>query len=232
MQINRDIFHLKIKCMIERLKIYIDSKGISVSSFEQKISASDGMIRRAVRNGTDIQSRWIENISDNYPDLNLIWLITGKGSMINKTMAEKEEQSKEINAAKYTRGIPLIPVDAFAGFGSENSKSVLEVECDHYIIPNLKDAEFLIQVRGSSMFPKYSSGDIVACKKLPLDTFFQWNKVYVVDTEQGVLIKRVRRSDIDDHISLASDNEQFEPFDIHRKHIRSLAIVVGVIRLE
>ena len=40
------------------------------------------------------------------------------------------------------------------------------------------------------MQPKYNSGDLVACRVVPLGTFFQWNKVYVLDTEQGALIKR------------------------------------------
>jgi phage repressor protein C with HTH and peptisase S24 domain len=82
------------------------------------------------------------------------------------------------------------------------------------------------------MYPKYSSGDIVACKSLSLDTFFQWNKVYVVDTEQGVLIKRVRKGVDDDHILMFSENEKYEPFPLHRSEIRALAIVIGVIRLE
>jgi phage repressor protein C with HTH and peptisase S24 domain len=52
-----------------------------------------------------------------------------------------------------------------------------------------------------------------------LDTFFQWNKVYVVDTEQGVLIKRVRRGPDDNHITLVSENERYEPFALHRSAI-------------
>jgi hypothetical protein len=68
--------------MIQRLSEFIKIQGISVSSFEKKISASDGMIRRAINNSTDIQSKWIEKISDNYPDLNIEWLVTGKGKML------------------------------------------------------------------------------------------------------------------------------------------------------
>jgi hypothetical protein len=40
------------------------------------------MIRRAINNNTDIQSKWIEKISDNYPDLNIEWLVTGKGEIL------------------------------------------------------------------------------------------------------------------------------------------------------
>ena len=220
--------------MIDRVKEFIDSQGISVSAFEQKIHASDGMIRRAIKNGTDIQSKWIGSISDNYPEINLDWLITGKGEMIKPQTKSilKDSQEKAAVALAADYGIPLIPLDAVAGFGEENSSAIIEFECEKYVVPDFKGAEFLIQVKGSSMYPKYSSGDIVACKKLPLDTFFQWNKVYVIDSEQGVLIKRVKPGTYDEHITLVSENEKYDPFQIAISEIRSLAIVIGVIRLE
>ena len=119
-----------------------------------------------------------------------------------------------------------------AGYGIGDTQ-VLEHECDRYVVPVFKDAEFLIQVKGSSMIPKYNSGDIVACRKLPLDgLFFQWNKVYVLDTIQGALIKRVKAGSDANHLLIVSDNERYEPFELHISQIRSIAIVIGVIRLE
>lgn len=70
--------------MTDRLKQFIHSQGLSVRAFEQSISASDGMIRRAINNNTDIQSKWIAAIADNYPCVNLDWLITGHGSMLRE----------------------------------------------------------------------------------------------------------------------------------------------------
>ena len=90
-------------------------------------------------------------------------------------------------------GIPLLPVDAVAGVLSGNDMQVMDYDCEYYNIPTFKGAEFLIQISGDSMQPKYYSGDIVACKRLPIDTFFQWNRVYVIGSEQGVIIKRVRK---------------------------------------
>ena len=131
-----------------------------------------------------------------------------------------------------SEGIPLIPIEAMAGFGT-GEVQVLEYECDRYVVPAFKDAEFLIQVKGSSMIPKYNSGDIVACKKLPMDQlFFQWNKVYVLDTNQGALIKRVKAGSDNDHLLIISDNTNYEPFELDKKFIHSVAIVIGVIRLE
>jgi phage repressor protein C with HTH and peptisase S24 domain len=128
-------------------------------------------------------------------------------------------------------GLPLIPVEAMAGYGAGDFQ-VMEYETEKFIIPTFKGSDYLIGVRGSSMYPKYNSGDIVACKHLPLDTFFQWNKVYVVDTEQGVLIKRICKAQKDDFVTMVSDNKSYDSFDLHRSAIRSLAIVMGVIRLE
>lgn len=220
--------------MIERLEEFIRNQGISVRSFEQVISASDGMIRRAINNKTDIQSKWLSKIADNYPQLNLNWLITGKGEMIISTLNEevKEEKLPVAHRTESGEGIPLIPINAMAG-AFTGDQSVMEYECERFIIPSFKGADFLIGVKGSSMYPRYNSGDIVACKRLDIhDIFFQWNKVYVLDTDQGPLIKRIKPGTDKDHVTIVSDNKDYEPFELALSHIYHVALVVGVIRVE
>ena len=87
-------------------------------------------------------------------------------------------------------------------------------------------------MQGDAMKPTYNSGDLIACKHLALDTFLQWNKIYVLNTVQGALIKRVRKGSDDNHILLISDNEKYPSFELSRSEITSLAIVLGVIKLE
>lgn len=218
--------------MIERLEEFIKNQCISVRSFEQTISASDGMIRRAINNKTDIQSKWLSKIADNYPQLNLNWLITGKGSMIIST---QNKDSNELPIAHHTdskEGIPLIPINAMAGAFTEDQQ-IMAYECERFIIPSFKGADFLIGVKGSSMYPRYNSGDIVACKRLNLqDIFFQWNKVYVLDTDQGPLIKRIKPGTDKGHVTIVSDNKEYEPFELAIDHIYHVALVIGVIRVE
>lgn len=152
--------------------------------------------------------------------------------MLN-TSAQQITVHEEIPIAyKSKEGIPLIPIDAMAGALTENSQAVMEYECEHYVIPMFKGAEFLIPVKGDSMQPKYYSGDIVACKRLPLDTFFQWNRTYVIDSEQGVLIKRVKQGVDENHIILVSDNPEYDPFPLEKAKIYSLSLVIGVVRAE
>lgn len=129
-------------------------------------------------------------------------------------------------------GIPLIPTSAMAGAFTSDI-SFMEYECEHYFIPDFKGADFLIRVKGDSMQPTYYSGDLVACQKIPMnDVFFQWNKTYVLDTNQGPIIKRVLPGKDDDHIRIVSDNTKYPPFELEKSYLHAIALVRGIIRLE
>jgi phage repressor protein C with HTH and peptisase S24 domain len=84
------------------------------------------------------------------------------------------------------------------------------------------------------MVPQYLNGDLLACTLIKDVLFFQWGKIYVIDTSQGVLVKRIMRIEGDDeHVLLVSENkDKYEPFKFPTSDIRSLAIVVGLIRAE
>lgn len=151
------------------------------------------------------------------------WLLTGGGEM---------QASDAIAISSKSLGIPLLPIDAVAGVLSGNDMQVMDYDCEYFDVPTFKGAEFLIQISGDSMQPKYYSGDIVACKRLPIDTFFQWNRVYVIGSEQGAIIKRVRQGSDAQHITLVSENTDYAPFELPLNKIHSIALVVGVVRAE
>jgi len=109
----------------------------------------------------------------------------------------KEElpQKTDPNAlVESEHGIPLIPIDAMAGFG----RGVFtDLPVERYYVPEFLrlKADFMISVNGNSMEPLYRHRDLVACKKVALgDIFFLWNRVYVITAEEGVFIKHVKKS--------------------------------------
>ena len=210
--------------ILERIKQYIDYKSISVAAFEKSIGMSNASFGKCLKKGGAIGTDKLENILSVYPDISPNWLLTGNGDMLRNTT--------ELTPTKDGTGIPLIPVEAMAGCFT-GSQTVLLQECDHYVVPAFKNADFLIYVRGDSMQPRYYSGDMVACKMLsPTDLFFQWGKVYVLDTDQGALIKKVEQGTNDETITLVSENENYKPFQIPRRAVYHIAIVMGLIRTE
>ena len=91
----------------------------------------------------------------------------------------------------------------------------------------------MIEVEGASMYPKYNSGDIVACRIINESKFIQWNKTHVIATnDQGILIKRIKPSAQSGTVTIISDNKNYYPFDVSLEDVSGLALVVGVIRLE
>lgn len=68
----------------DRLKSYIETKGISYYAFENAVGVSRGTISKAVKEGKNLGSQILENILITYPDLSAHWLLTGEGEMIRK----------------------------------------------------------------------------------------------------------------------------------------------------
>ena len=169
------------------------------------------------------------------------WLLTGEGAMLQETENNNAPTSKHtVEIASQvshgsSEGIPLIPLDAVAGFPAESGGGVRLEDCERYVIPEFenKGANFLIRVSGDSMVPLYYSGDLLACRKITDIRFFQWGTVYVLETSQGVLVKRVQESvDHADSILCVSENSSVHhPFLLPRDDIRSLSIIVGLVRL-
>ena len=145
---------------------------------------------------------------------------------------KKDKIPTAIHTDRPNEGIPLIPFSAMAG-ALKGELTALEYECEHYIVPAFRGADFLIPITGNSMTPTYTSGDIAACRRVPLgDLFFQWNKPYVLDTTQGAIIKRIKPGSDKQHILIVSDNKDYDPFELPYEEIHGVALVIGIIRLE
>lgn len=223
--------------ILSRIQEIASNEGITIGALERIIGASKGVLSRAINNGTDIQSKWLQVVVENYPQYSADWLLSGKGNMLKSPSSPStpiDERSTEPahHVPEGNReGIPLLPISAMA-WAFTDDISVMEYECERYVIPAFKGADFLMQVSGDSMQPTYYSGDLVACQRIPLnDLFFQWNKTYVLDTLQGPLIKRIRRGSDEQHVLIVSDNPAYEPFELSKDQFHGVALVRGLVRI-
>jgi phage repressor protein C with HTH and peptisase S24 domain len=216
--------------IVQNLKRYLDFKGISVSAAEKKINLSNGSLSKPFNANTTIKTDTLEKFLNSYSDLSSEWLLTGHGDMLKSEVVGVKRYTKPVGKEKE---LPLLPIEVMAGSGTgEFIISEHDIE-EWYKIPNFKDADFLVRVTGSSMRPKYSNGDIVACKKLALhDIYFEWNRIYVLDTTQGAIIKRVKKGSDAENLLIVSDNLDYDPFELHLSKVNAVALVIGVVRLE
>lgn len=209
---------------------YVISAGLAYNQadFAVKIGVGRSVIT-GIKNGyKDATPYYMELVANVFKPLNVSWLLTGEGEMLIK---EKEDKPKLI-PSNPQEGIPLIPASAMAG-ALLGFQEIDHSELTFYKIPSFRGAEYLISIRGDSMIPKYLSGDLVACRNVPLNNlFFQWGKTYVLDTEQGALIKRVERAEEEGSVLLVSENPNYKPFTIPIAEIYHIAMIVGVIRGE
>ena len=68
--------------IVKRIEQFAKNQDITISEIERKISASKGVIYKAVKNNTDISAKWIGALVENYPILSANYILTGKGDML------------------------------------------------------------------------------------------------------------------------------------------------------
>ena len=219
----------------ERIKKFIKYEDISITDFEKSINVANGYVN-SISKSIGIDK--INAILENYSNLSIEWLITGKGSMLKEAIP-RDDQDIAIPATLQKgpdiKPIPFVEQRVVAGFGNADFSIADRDVKDYYVVPKFKHhkIDFMIEIYGSSMYPKYNSGDVVACRIIRESKFIQWNKVHVIATsEQGLLVKRIKKGPSITSITVISDNPNYDPFDIPIEEITGIAIVVGVIRIE
>lgn len=125
----------------------------------------------------------------------------------------------------------VIPTGARAGTLADFANSVAQYDCERMITP-VKGADFAIQVTGDSMSPEYPSGSVILIKKINEKAFVEWGKTYVLDTENGAVIKNVRRTENPEVIECVSLNPAYQPFTMETKYINGWYRVLMVLSLK
>lgn len=115
----------------------------------------------------------------------------------------------------------LLPMSALGGSltGFAVPGTTLE-DCEAIVSP-IENVDFAITVYGESMAPEYPSGSRILIKKIDPDIFIDWGKVYVLDTENGVIVKEIHESEKSGCVRCYSinPNPKFKPFDVPLENI-------------
>lgn len=204
----------------ERLIEYLDFKGISKSNFGRAIGVSSAYVT-SIRKSIDDEK--VLRISEKYPDLNINWLLYGEGEMLKTSTAEQTETTP------YT--VPLVPISAQGGSFNDFVVSVKDSDCEKVISP-VRQVDFALTVTGDSMAPEYPGGSQVLVRKVNERAFIEWGRVYVLDTCNGTVIKKLNPGRDDDEVLCVSVNPDYQPFYVKLADVYRLYRVMMCMTLK
>lgn len=78
--------------IITRLFIYLQHKGIPHTRFEKEIGLSNGYLNTQLKRNSDLGESVIRKIVDNCLDMDMVWLITGRGNMLKNSPSSTYNQ--------------------------------------------------------------------------------------------------------------------------------------------
>lgn len=201
--------------ILSRIQQIASSEGVTIGAMERTIGASKGVLSRAIANGTDIQSKWLMSIVENYPQYSGDWLLTGQGEMLK---ADKESQSEKA-AVSYdpTVGAPYYDVDFFGGFSDIFNDQTIVPACN-VLVPGFEKATSWCNVTGHSMEPKINHGDIIALRECTLSDV-QYGEIYAVVLDTIRTIKILRKGSTPDsllYVPINTPDYEEQEFPISR----------------
>ncbi|MDR2914954.1 MAG: S24 family peptidase [Tannerella sp.] len=208
----------------ERINKYLAYKKIGKRKFEEKIGVASG---RFSSKSLTITSDVIEKLCEEFPSLNLDWLITGKGSM------EKDGKTNIVThdyADEYFRGgspfYSELPVSA--GESGELIPAE-EVPSGYIKIPGISPLAYF-PVVGFSMRPEINPGDVIGVVTVNSWDRVDPDKTYMIITHEERMIKHLRvDNEREDILWCFSPN--YKDFILPKEDIRAIYHVVFTGRL-
>ena len=202
----------------ERLEILIKQLGHNLNSFSKALGYPNNNVTIGrIINDRDKAPSYdtLQKILSSFPNVNPVWLLTGESTIFREgTKEESLSQFKNLTI------IPLLPISARGGSLTDFNFSVQSDDCERIVSP-VKDADFAITVAGESMAPEYPNGSQVLIKKINEKAFIEWGKVYVLDTCNGTVIKKIVPSENEFSFRCISINPDpdYAAFDIQNEDI-------------
>lgn len=117
-----------------------------------------------------------------------------------------------------------IPQAAEAGFIGGFSDITRNEETESWHLPGFKGKGYSFVVSGDSMLDTFRSGEIVVTSQEPVRSINEIinDFVYVIETNENILIKRVVKHSDYDKLWILSDNEDFKDVELSFSEIRRM----------
>lgn len=204
----------------ERLYKFLEHIRVVPAIFEKQCGLSNGFCSKV---GYQLSQKSIELISKQYPDLNIVWLVHGKGEML---------LSREEEVISLTSGVPYYNVDFIGGFDLMTNDQTQTPE--YYInFADYNRATCWCNVTGHSMEPEINHGDIIALRRIEDTSFIPYGEVYAIVASNGMrTIKRIGPSENKNCYSLIPTNKspEYGIQEIEKDKIIMMYLVLGCMK--
>lgn len=235
----------------QRLRLFINLLNISVLSFETRCGLSSGAVSKM---SEKTYSRTFNRIAAAFPQLNIGWLKTGEGEMlnpeapqsvsgnyINGSFNNSPQQAVNIGGGQTARqhqpttaNAPVVPPN----IKPQPNLDVLEFIRNHAddiprSVVSIEHAAITMWygVEDSALYPNFRIDDLVALLEEKHDIIP--GKMYVIDTYSQGMIFRILMKDGADKFLCRSVNASIYPdFTIDRSDVIRIYKVIGMFRFN
>lgn len=132
--------------ILSRIQEIAQKERITIGSLERTIGASKGVLSRAISNGTDIQSKWIGILVENYPQYSTRWLLTGEGTMLRTDGGHAKSVTPSVDVSASSDTVLLRLMDKIDQKDAENKQLQSELLAAREELATLK-----------AKYPEYST---------------------------------------------------------------------------
>ncbi|WP_316632640.1 S24 family peptidase [uncultured Flavobacterium sp.] len=239
---------------IERFYQYLEYKGIKPTRFEKDNGLSNGYLGTQLKRNGNLGEDILNKIIDNCLDLNPVWLLTGRESMIKINNYTENFERNDVNFLNEPpsqifkirndevfkkQSIPLYNMPTSTSMATIFKEEDTDKLINEIVIPNLPKCDGAVYVSSDSMYPLLKSGDIIIYKKVSaaIENIY-WGEMYLVslindDGDEFVMAKWIQKSEKGgEFIKLLSENKHDQPKDFHINTIKGLALIKASIRIN
>lgn len=240
-----------VTCLImstvkDRLTSFISANGYNVAEFERTIGVSAGYVKNISKS---IQPDILTRITDIYPQLNIDWLMVGRGDMIATDIIENKNGNKfaKLPNGEYLMSMPCVEVEAQAGFLDNYSDVEYLSEIPQYgmIVDKVYHGRYVaFKVEGESMDDGTSrsipKGCRIATRELSRDNWtnklrYKYFPYWVIYTKRNgkPLVKEIISHDVENGKIVChslNDSPEYADFELSLDEVNALFYVVDINR--
>lgn len=236
-------FKVVFQHLVDKGEVVKSSREKGMSSFAEKImgNKSYGHIVRAYLKDSDARTityPQAKRLVKHY-GVNWTYMFEGKGAIFVSDKEEENFSNKEISAGSpksddvFTKtNVPKhktnIVFSSISAFASSTVDVGVHEDSERFYIPGMQGEHIAFYIKGESMTPTISDGDMVICRSLDSNERIIENEIYAIVTSSGnVMVKRVQKI-LNKHrqlqgIKCISDNYlEHDPFTLTINEVQKL----------